>query len=276
MFPYLQFSACRQEGERWGEASNDEDDPREKALPEDPETCLQLNMVYQEVIREKLAEVSLLLAQNREQQVGRGLAPRSPAAGPPGTRALGPLLSRGGSAAWPTGGPLCLPQEEVMWELVGCKGSRVKDSKTLPSSLYMGHFMKPYFKDKVTGVVSGAGSALIREGGQALWEGALVPTASVGVVTSPGFFGRVFPSLPKLKLPGSGVKVQVSSPGRWQLTSLHREAPGAFPGDVARGQECGVLAAEVSPWLMAVPPPSSALVESLSSPCAARWRPQPF
>ncbi|XP_032491243.1 snRNA-activating protein complex subunit 4 isoform X1 [Phocoena sinus] len=98
------------EGERWGEASNDEDDPREKALPEDPETCLQLNMVYQEVIREKLAEVSLLLARNREQQ------------------------------------------EEVMWELVGCKGSRVKDSRTLPSSLYMGHFMKPYFKDKVTGV----------------------------------------------------------------------------------------------------------------------------
>ncbi|XP_058928886.2 snRNA-activating protein complex subunit 4 isoform X2 [Kogia breviceps] len=98
------------EGERWGEASNDEDDPREKALPEDPETCLQLNMVYQEVIREKLAEVSLLLAQNREQQ------------------------------------------EEVMWALVGCKGPKVKDSRNLPSSLYMGHFMKPYFKDKVTGV----------------------------------------------------------------------------------------------------------------------------
>nr|XP_031306693.1 snRNA-activating protein complex subunit 4 isoform X3 [Camelus dromedarius] len=58
------------EEERWGEASNDEDDPKEKALPEDPETCLQLNMVYQEVIQEKLAEVSLLLAQNREQQEG--------------------------------------------------------------------------------------------------------------------------------------------------------------------------------------------------------------
>ncbi|XP_068409964.1 snRNA-activating protein complex subunit 4-like isoform X3 [Eschrichtius robustus] len=99
-----------QEGERWGEASNDEDDPREKALPEDPETCLQLNMVYQEVLQEKLAEVSLLLAQNREQQ------------------------------------------EEVMRELVGCKGPKVKDSRNLPSSLYMGHFMKPYFKDKVTGV----------------------------------------------------------------------------------------------------------------------------
>uniref|UniRef100_A0A8C0CLL8 snRNA-activating protein complex subunit 4 n=1 Tax=Balaenoptera musculus TaxID=9771 RepID=A0A8C0CLL8_BALMU len=98
------------EGERWGEASNDEDDPREKALPEDPETCLQLNMVYQEVLQEKLAEVSLLLAQNREQQ------------------------------------------EEVMRELVGCKGPKVKDSRSLPSSLYLGHFMKPYFKDKVTGV----------------------------------------------------------------------------------------------------------------------------
>lgn len=163
-----------------------------------------------------------------------------------------------------------------MWELVGCKGSRVKDSRTLPSSLYMGHFMKPYFKDKVTGVVSGTGSALVGEGGQALWEGAPVPTASVvsvGVVASLGFFRRVFP---KLKLPGSGVKVQVSSPGRWQLTSLHREAPGAFPGDVARGQERGVLAAEVSPWLVAVPPPSSALVESLSSPCATGWCPEPF
>ncbi|XP_074218633.1 snRNA-activating protein complex subunit 4 isoform X2 [Camelus bactrianus] len=98
------------EGERWGEASNDEDDPKEKALPEDPETCLQLNMVYQEVIQEKLAEVSLLLAQNREQQ------------------------------------------EEVMWDLAGSKGPKVKDGRSLPPNLYIGHFMKPYFKDKVTGV----------------------------------------------------------------------------------------------------------------------------
>lgn len=89
--PHLQFSACFQEEERWGEASNDEDDPKEKALPEDPETCLQLNMVYQEVVREKLAEVSLLLAQNREQQVRRAWPRRRhhPASG---TRALGPLL----------------------------------------------------------------------------------------------------------------------------------------------------------------------------------------
>ncbi|XP_012929218.1 snRNA-activating protein complex subunit 4 isoform X3 [Heterocephalus glaber] len=96
--------------ERWGEASNDEEDPKDKALPEDPETCLQLNMVYQEVIQEKLAEVSLLLAQNREQQ------------------------------------------EEILWGLSGSQGTRVKDSKGLPAHMYIGHFMKPYFKDKVTGV----------------------------------------------------------------------------------------------------------------------------
>uniref|UniRef100_A0A287B0D4 snRNA-activating protein complex subunit 4 n=1 Tax=Sus scrofa TaxID=9823 RepID=A0A287B0D4_PIG len=97
------------EDERWGDASNDEDDAKERALPEDPETCLQLNMVYQEVVREKLAEVSLLLAQNREQQ------------------------------------------EEVSWALAGSGGRRVKDGRSPPARLYVGHFMKPYFKDKVTG-----------------------------------------------------------------------------------------------------------------------------
>ncbi|XP_010350478.3 snRNA-activating protein complex subunit 4 isoform X1 [Saimiri boliviensis] len=98
------------EEERWGEASNDEDDPKDKTLPEDPETCLQLNMVYQEVIQEKLADANLLLAQNREQQ------------------------------------------EELMRDLAGSKGTKVRDGRSLPPSTYMGHFMKPYFKDKVTGV----------------------------------------------------------------------------------------------------------------------------
>ncbi|XP_005408554.1 PREDICTED: snRNA-activating protein complex subunit 4 isoform X1 [Chinchilla lanigera] len=96
--------------ERWDGTRNDEEDPKDKALPEDPETCLQLNMVYQEVIQEKLAEVSLLLAQNREQQ------------------------------------------EEILWGLSGSQGPRVKDGKGLPPHMYIGHFMKPYFKDKVTGV----------------------------------------------------------------------------------------------------------------------------
>ncbi|XP_047554747.1 snRNA-activating protein complex subunit 4 isoform X1 [Lutra lutra] len=98
------------EEEQWGEASNGEDDPKDKTLPEDPETCLQLNMVYQEVIQERLAEVSLLLAQNREQQ------------------------------------------EEILCDLAGSKGPKTKDGKSLPPSLYIGHFMKPYFKDRVTGM----------------------------------------------------------------------------------------------------------------------------
>ncbi|XP_021047585.1 snRNA-activating protein complex subunit 4 isoform X2 [Mus pahari] len=98
------------EEERWSEGSNGEEDPKDKALPEDPETCLQLNMVYQEVIREKLAEVSQLLAQNQEQQ------------------------------------------EEILLDLSGTKCPKVKDGKSLPSYMYIGHFLKPYFKDKVTGV----------------------------------------------------------------------------------------------------------------------------
>ncbi|XP_037653269.1 snRNA-activating protein complex subunit 4 isoform X2 [Choloepus didactylus] len=98
------------EEERWGDISNDEDDPKDRNLPEDPETCLQLNMVYQEVIREKITEVTLLLAQNQQQQ------------------------------------------EEITWELAGSKGPKVKDGKGLPSNVYIGHFMKPYFKDRVTGV----------------------------------------------------------------------------------------------------------------------------
>ncbi|XP_007945227.1 snRNA-activating protein complex subunit 4 [Orycteropus afer afer] len=98
------------EEERWGEASNEEEDPKERNLPEDPETCLQLNMVYQEVVREKIEETNLLLAQNRAQQ------------------------------------------EELSWDLAGSKGPKVKYRRNLPPHMYIGHFMKPYFKDKVTGV----------------------------------------------------------------------------------------------------------------------------
>ncbi|XP_036607437.1 snRNA-activating protein complex subunit 4 [Trichosurus vulpecula] len=97
------------EEESWGE-SDEDDDSKDQALPKDPETCLQLNMVYQEVLQEKIAEVDLLLAQNKEQQ------------------------------------------EEVMWDLAGSKTPKNKDGKSLPSNVFVGHFMKPYFKDKVTGI----------------------------------------------------------------------------------------------------------------------------
>ncbi|XP_063288942.1 snRNA-activating protein complex subunit 4 isoform X1 [Pelobates fuscus] len=74
------------------------------------EMCLQMNLVYQAVIEEKIQEVELLIAQNKEQQ------------------------------------------EELLWQIAGHKVSKSGDnSKTCPF-LYMGHFMKPYFKDKVTGV----------------------------------------------------------------------------------------------------------------------------
>lgn len=48
-----------------------------------------------------------------------------------------------------------------MSDLAGSKGPKVKDGKTLPPNLYIGHFMKPYFKDRVTGVVSNWLSALL-------------------------------------------------------------------------------------------------------------------
>ena len=49
---------------------------------------------------------------------------------------------------------LLLFQEEILFDLAGTKCPKVKDGKSLPSYMYIGHFMKPYFKDKVTGVVS--------------------------------------------------------------------------------------------------------------------------
>ncbi|XP_047907258.2 snRNA-activating protein complex subunit 4 isoform X2 [Anser cygnoides] len=86
------------------------DDDTENSLPEDPETCLQMNHVYQEVIQEKIEEVELLIAQNKEQQ------------------------------------------KEIMCELDGTKTAKAGDGRNLPANIFLGHFMKPYFKDKTTGI----------------------------------------------------------------------------------------------------------------------------
>ncbi|XP_061460027.1 snRNA-activating protein complex subunit 4 isoform X2 [Rhineura floridana] len=80
------------------------------SLPQTPETCLHMNLVYQEVIQEKIEEINLLLAQNREQQ------------------------------------------EKLTWELTGTRSTKSSDSKSLPANMFLGHFMKPYFKDKTSGV----------------------------------------------------------------------------------------------------------------------------
>ncbi|NXC13477.1 SNPC4 protein, partial [Corythaeola cristata] len=86
------------------------DDDIESSLPQDPETCLQMNHVYQEVIQEKIEEVELLIAQNKEQQ------------------------------------------KEIMCELDGPKTAKAGDGRSLPANIFLGHFMKPYFKDKTTGI----------------------------------------------------------------------------------------------------------------------------
>ncbi|KAM6243884.1 snRNA-activating protein complex subunit 4 [Porphyrio hochstetteri] len=86
------------------------DDDIEGSLPQDPETCLQMNRVYQEVIQEKIEEVELLIAQNREEQ------------------------------------------KEIMSELGGPKTAKAGDGRSLPANIFLGHFMKPYFKDKATGI----------------------------------------------------------------------------------------------------------------------------
>lgn len=49
--------------------SNEDSDNVELDLPQNVETCLQMNLVYQEVLQEKLDELEKLLRENREQQV---------------------------------------------------------------------------------------------------------------------------------------------------------------------------------------------------------------
>ncbi|NXF80059.1 SNPC4 protein, partial [Sclerurus mexicanus] len=104
-FP-LQCLICLKEVEREEDSSDDDIE----SLPQDPETCLQMNHVYQEVIQEKIEEVELLIAQNREQQ------------------------------------------KEIMCELDGSKTAKAGDGRNLPANVFLGHFMKPYFKDKTTGI----------------------------------------------------------------------------------------------------------------------------
>ncbi|NWS10211.1 SNPC4 protein, partial [Pachyramphus minor] len=104
-FPLKHF-ICLKEMEREEDSSDDDIE----SLPQDPETCLQMNHVYQEVIQEKIEEVELLIAQNREQQ------------------------------------------KEIMGELDGSKTAKAGDGRNLPANVFLGHFMKPYFKDKTTGI----------------------------------------------------------------------------------------------------------------------------
>ncbi|NWV36247.1 SNPC4 protein, partial [Grantiella picta] len=107
----LKCLICLKEVEIEEDSSDDDDDDDDiESLPQDPETCLQMNHVYQEVIKEKIEEVELLIAQNKEQQ------------------------------------------KEIMCELDGSKTAKAGDGRNLPANVFLGHFMKPYFKDKTTGI----------------------------------------------------------------------------------------------------------------------------
>uniref|UniRef100_A0A3Q1INW1 Small nuclear RNA activating complex, polypeptide 4 n=1 Tax=Anabas testudineus TaxID=64144 RepID=A0A3Q1INW1_ANATE len=71
------------------------------------DSCLQMNLVYQQVVQETLDQLETLLTQNHRQQVIKE---------PP-------------------------------------RDQRTSSSYQQPNSLYLGRFLKPYFKDKLTGLV---------------------------------------------------------------------------------------------------------------------------
>ncbi|XP_050836974.1 snRNA-activating protein complex subunit 4 isoform X2 [Serinus canaria] len=102
------YAEMEVEVEEEDDSSDDDDDI--ESLPQDPETCLQMNHVYQDVIKEKIEEVELLIAQNRAQQ------------------------------------------KEITGELDGSKTTKARDGRKLRTNVFLGHFMKPYFKDKTTGI----------------------------------------------------------------------------------------------------------------------------
>ncbi|XP_061116595.1 snRNA-activating protein complex subunit 4-like isoform X2 [Conger conger] len=91
------------------ESSGEDSDDEAFSLPPDAETCLQMNLVYQDVLEEKLTELERLLSENKEQQ------------------------------------------REVMVQVSGPTPQATTSG--LPAlKLFLGNFMKPYFKDKVTGL----------------------------------------------------------------------------------------------------------------------------
>ncbi|XP_069097709.1 snRNA-activating protein complex subunit 4 isoform X1 [Pleurodeles waltl] len=100
-------ASCLTQDEERGEEKSD--DETSKNLPASPETCLQINLVYQEVIQEKLQEVALLLSQNKERQ------------------------------------------EDILWQLSGPRITKSKTDDPFKGHVFIGRFMKPYFKDSATG-----------------------------------------------------------------------------------------------------------------------------
>uniref|UniRef100_A0A673XXV4 Small nuclear RNA activating complex, polypeptide 4 n=1 Tax=Salmo trutta TaxID=8032 RepID=A0A673XXV4_SALTR len=85
-----------------------EDSAEELDLPQNTDTCLQMNLVYQEVLKEKLEELEQLLSANQHQQ------------------------------------------KEIMTQLSGTGTPQATTSGQPTLKLFLGSFLKPYFRDKVT------------------------------------------------------------------------------------------------------------------------------
>ncbi|KAJ8005929.1 hypothetical protein DPEC_G00122990 [Dallia pectoralis] len=88
--------------------SSEDDSGSELDLPQNTETCLQMNLVYQEVLGEKLEELEQLLSDNQQQQ-NEIMASISSTGNPPATTSGQPALK-----------------------------------------LFLGNFLKPYFRDRFT------------------------------------------------------------------------------------------------------------------------------
>ncbi|XP_058492660.1 snRNA-activating protein complex subunit 4 isoform X2 [Solea solea] len=96
-------------------SSSSSDDDSELGLSQSVESCLQMNLVYQQVLQETLGQLETLLTHNVKQQ-----------------KELVSQLS----------GPVKVPPKQ----------QTTSSSYQPPNTMYLGHFLKPYFKDKLTGL----------------------------------------------------------------------------------------------------------------------------
>ncbi|XP_064867510.1 snRNA-activating protein complex subunit 4-like [Oncorhynchus nerka] len=87
---------------------SEEDSAEELDLPQNTDTCLQINLVYQEVLKEKLEYLEQLLTDNQQQQ------------------------------------------KEITSQLSGTGTPQATTSGEPTLKLFLGSFLKPYFRDKVT------------------------------------------------------------------------------------------------------------------------------
>uniref|UniRef100_A0A8C7LXM5 Small nuclear RNA activating complex, polypeptide 4 n=1 Tax=Oncorhynchus mykiss TaxID=8022 RepID=A0A8C7LXM5_ONCMY len=94
-----------------GHCLSEEDSAEELDLPQNTDTCLQINLVYQEVLKEKLEYLEQLLTDNQQQQ------------------------------------------KEIMSQLSGTGTPQATTSGEPTLKLFLGSFLMPYFRDKVTFLV---------------------------------------------------------------------------------------------------------------------------